>query len=102
MNKFHARKVVLDTVTFDSVRESRRYQELRFLERAGEISQLELQPRFNIVVNNVAVGFYKADFRYLDRDGQSHTEDAKGVRTAVYKLKKRIIEAMYGITIEEV
>lgn len=102
MNKYHARKTVLDNVTFDSAREARRYQELCLLERAGAIHNLELQPRFDLVVNGKKCGFYRADFRYVGANGLVHIEDAKGVRTAVYRLKKRIVEALHGITIEEV
>lgn len=102
MNKYHNRKTILDNVRFDSAREARRYQELCLLERAGAISNLELQPRFDLIVSGKKIGFYKADFRYTSADGLQHVEDAKGVRTAVYRLKKRIVEALYHIIIEEV
>ena len=95
----------VDNVTFQSKREASRYLELLLLLHAGEIRDLELQPRYNIVVNGVRCGFYKADFRYIDRDGRSHTEDAKSpaTRTTTYKLKKKLVEALYpGVRIEEV
>ncbi len=102
MNKYHARPTIVDNVRFASKKEARRYSELLLLLAAGEISNLEMQPRYDIIVNGCKIGFYKADFRYISPDGQSHVEDAKGVSTAVYRLKKRIVEAMYHITIEEV
>ncbi|MDD3747626.1 MAG: DUF1064 domain-containing protein, partial [Anaerostipes sp.] len=43
-SKYGARKTVIDGITFDSKREAKRYQELKLLEQAGEISYLELQP----------------------------------------------------------
>ena len=46
MNKYRNKKVIVDDYIFDSVQESRRYKELKLLERAGEISNLKLQPRF--------------------------------------------------------
>lgn len=46
MNKFRNKKVQIDRYVFDSIAEGRRYRELALLERAGEITNLELQPRF--------------------------------------------------------
>ena len=93
---------------FASKREARRYSELLLLESAGEISDLELQPRF--VLSGVShaggtekIATYVADFRYLDTtNGEVVVEDAKGVRTQVYTLKKRWMQMQYGITIREV
>ena len=46
MNKYRNKKVQVDMYVFDSIRESQRYKELKLLEKTGEISNLELQPRF--------------------------------------------------------
>ena len=46
MNKYRNKKVIVDDYIFDSIQESRRYKELKLLLRAGEISNLQLQPRF--------------------------------------------------------
>lgn len=46
MNKCRNKKVQVDMYIFDSIRESQRYKELKLLERAGTITDLELQPRF--------------------------------------------------------
>jgi hypothetical protein len=51
MNKYHARKTELDGYIFDSKAEARRYSELKLLEVAGKISNLQLQPKYPIVVN---------------------------------------------------
>jgi hypothetical protein len=103
-NKFHARKCTVDGHEFDSRREARRYQALRLLEQAGEIRDLELQPPF--VIHSVAGGAvctYIADFRYLDvRTGHMVVEDVKGVRTPVYRLKRKFVQAEYGISVREV
>lgn len=110
--KYAAIRTTIDGVVFDSKREAHRYGHLRYLEKAGDIARLELQPVFPLFVapfarldlaEIVGVGKYVADFRYLDqRTGEVIVEDVKGVRTATYKLKKRIVEALYGIAIREV
>ena len=90
MSKFNARKVVVDGHSFDSAAEGRRYASLAALEHAGKIAGLELQPRFDCVVAGVKkICAYIADFRYR-RDGTPIVEDVKGVRTAVYRLKRQL------------
>jgi Protein of unknown function (DUF1064) len=101
MNKYHAKPTIIENIRFHSAKEAKRYVELLWLQRAGEISNLQLQPKYDLIVNNVRCGVYIADFRYRDADGQEHVEDTKGVRTSVYALKKRIVEALYNIRIEE-
>lgn len=91
----------VDGIRFDSKREARRYSELKLLERAGEITELALQPVFKLNINGKGCGKYVADFAYM-AGGKLHIEDSKGVKTQVYKLKKRIVEALYPIRIEEV
>lgn len=102
MSKFNARRVVVDGHTFDSEAEGRRYAALAALERAGKIAGLELQPRFDCVVAGVKICVYVADFRYR-RDGAAVVEDVKGVRTAVYCLKRKLAEACHpGLVITEI
>jgi hypothetical protein len=101
-SKYRNEKVTVDGHRFDSRAEGARYWDLRQLERAGEISDLELQPVYPLLVNGVKVGVYRADFRYLDHHGNNVVvEDVKGMPTAVYRLKKRMILAQYGIEIRE-
>lgn len=100
-NKFGAVPTVVDGVRFASKKEARRYVELKLLQKAGEIGRLELQPKFPIVVNGMKICAYIADFRYWCH-GRPVVEDAKGVKTPVYRLKKKIVEAQYGIAIREV
>lgn len=102
MSKYHATPTMVDGIRFASRAEANRYGELKMLARAGEITDLELQPRFPLVVNGVKVGTYVADFRYRDRGGATVTEDVKGVRTAVYRIKARLVTALYGFEIAEV
>ncbi len=73
MNKYRNKKVQVDMYVFDSIRESQRYKELKLLERAGEISNLELQPRFLLQDSFKKNGKtyrkieYIADFSYCQR-----------------------------------
>lgn len=113
--KYHNVPTVVDGYAFDSQREARRWRELVLLARAGEIRELERQPVYPLhapvrtadgalVVGAVKVSDYIADFRYRDRRlaWALIVEDAKGVRTPVYRLKKRHLAAEYGIAIVEV
>ena len=52
------------------------------------------------MIKGVKVGFYKADFRYM-QDGELIVEDVKGMKTPIYNLKKKMIKAIYGIEILE-
>ena len=103
MSKYHAIPIYVDGIRFASKAEARRYCELRLLERAGGITEFILQPRFPLTVNGVKLGTYVADFQYHDcATGQSVIEDVKGVLTPVYKLKCKLIQALYGVVITEV
>lgn len=100
-NKYGAIKTEIDGIKFDSKKEADRYGKLKLLKMAGEIIYIELQPRFDIKINGKFCGFYKADFRITWKSGNVTIEDVKGMKTPVYNLKKKIIEAMYGIKIIE-
>ena len=103
-NKYGAVRTAVDGITFASKREAGRYSELKLLERAGEIAELTLQPKFPIWIDGVKVCTYIADFRYVDLSrGITVIEDVKGMRTPVYKIKKKLTEALYpGVKIEEI
>ena len=103
MSKYHAIKTEVDGFIFDSKAEARRYKELRLLEKNGDIADLELQPKFLVEVKGKKICTYLADFQYFDRAKGAHVvEDVKGVKTPVYRLKKKLVEAIYGIEIIEV
>lgn len=100
--KYHARRMEIDGHSFDSTAEGNRYLELKLLESAGEIRDLELQPSYPLVVNGVKIGVYRADFRYVDcKEGTLVVEDVKGVKTEVYRLKRKLLMALYNIDILE-
>jgi hypothetical protein len=102
-SKYGAKRTEVDGVTFASKAEARRYGELKLMERAGEIENLTLQPRYRLDVNGVKVCAYVGDFFYY-RIGQKGpvVEDVKGVSTPVYRIKKRLMKAIYGIDIVEI
>jgi len=102
-NKYNAKKTIVDGITFDSRKESIRYSELKLLEKAGVIDSLDIQPRFDLIVNGTKCGFYRGDFKY-NENGKEIVEDVKSPFTAklpVYRLKKKLIKAIYGIEIRE-
>lgn len=107
MSKYGAVRTEVDGITFASKREARRYSELKLLERAGEIADLELQPRYPLVVNGVKVCTYVGDFLYRPTFrgavmAQPVVEDAKGFKTPEYKLKAKLFRAVHGFPITEV
>lgn len=102
-SKYRNVKTTIDGIPFDSRAEARRYADLKLLARAGEITNLEIQPKFDITINGVKICTYIADFRYVEfGSNEVVVEDVKGVRTPVYNLKKRLIKATHGVDITEV
>jgi hypothetical protein len=110
MNKYGAKKTELDGIRFDSKREANRYAELKLMERAKEISHLERQHRFTLIGEQKDEDgkiierpvTYVADFVYRDKEGHTVVEDAKGVKTEVYKIKRKLMLMIYGVRIREV
>ena len=101
-NKFGAVATVVDGKRFDSRGEAARYGELKLLAAAGQIRGLVCQPIYHLVVNGTKVGKYIGDFEYVDTaTGDLVVEDFKGLRTPVYRLKAKLMKAIYGINIFE-
>nr|DAX39490.1 MAG TPA: Endonuclease [Caudoviricetes sp.] len=98
MSKYHNRKVAYKGLVFDSIKERNYYMYLESLLQAGEITDLELQVKFEIQPRFKAVNghiirpiTYLADFVYKDKDGKTVIVDVKGYKTDVYKLKKKLM-----------
>lgn len=86
----------------DSIKEAARCDILRLMEKTRAISGLEQQPIFDLTVNGKKICTYRGDFRYRDmKTGEWITEDVKGMKTAVYRLKKKLMLAVWGIEIKE-
>lgn len=99
-SKYRNKKTQVDMYVFDSAKEAQRYRELKLLERAGEISNLELQPRFLLQESFKKNGKtyrkidYVADFKYIEK-GKTKVEDVKGLQTDVFKIKHKLFEKKY-------
>lgn len=112
--KFNNKKIEIDGVLFDSIKEGNRYCELKLLERAGEIKDLKIQVPFELVpalcepntigkrggikkgktIENSVT--YKADFVYYDnRKKQTIVEDSKGFRTKDYIIKRKLFKQIF-------
>ena len=123
MSKYKAKKASVDGIEFDSRKEANRYCELKLLQRAGKIQNLELQKAFELIpaqreadtigkrggiikgkVIEKAV-FYRADFVYTE-SGETVVEDVKGYKGggayAVFTIKRKLLLYKYGIKIKEI
>lgn len=122
-NKYKNTKVVVDGITFDSKKEAARYKELKLLEAAGEIFNLERQVKFVLIPTQRETDFvgvrggikkgkviekecsYLADFVYI-RDGEVIVEDVKGYKNGsaynIFKIKRKLMLYFYGIKIQEI
>ena len=111
-NKYGAKKTEIDGIRFDSRHEAERYIELRYMERAHLISDLQLQRPFVLIgAQRDKAGKvieqpvkYVADFVYKDADGQTVVEDTKSpaTRTPAYVIKRKLMLSIYGLRIKEV
>ncbi len=113
-HKYGAEKTPVDGYTFDSKKEASRYLELKILLKAKQIYALDVQPVYPCSIHTadgqaIWVCDYRADFRYYETDPKTQlgiqvVEDvkSKATRTAVYRLKKKLVEAIYGIEITEI
>lgn len=111
-SKYRAVRCEVDGERFDSKREMCRWLELKSLEKAGKISFLRRQVPYPLFAADIRsgkrngaltqIGIYKSDFNYFDVSANRQVvEDAKGMRTALYRWKKKHVEAQYGISIRE-
>ena len=102
-NKYKNKKVMVDGIKFHSMKEARRYSELKLLERGGAITDLVLQPKFLLIptirregYKTEEVTYYIADFAYTEKKtGKEVVEDVKGYKTKVYQLKKKLFLYKY-------
>lgn len=118
--KYHNKKITFQGETFDSKKEFKRFLDLRILEKNGDISHLRRQVKYELIsakYEECTIGkrgavkhgkciasacCYYADFVYVDNaTGNVIVEDCKGVRTAAYNIKKKLMLDKYGIEIKE-
>lgn len=97
-HKYNAKKTEVDGIRFDSKKEARYYQDLLLRQRAGEVVFFLRQTAFHLPGGVV----YRIDFQEFHSDGTVHFVDVKGMKTQMYIAKKKMVEATYPVTIEEV
>lgn len=103
MSKYgNIKTITSDGIKHDSIKEAKRWCELKLLERAGVVTDLQRQVKFLLIPKQEGerAVYYVADFVYTE-NGKKVVEDAKGCRTEVYKLKKKMMLYFHGITIKE-
>ena len=110
-SKYNNCKVTVDGITFESQKEANRWCELKLLERAGEIYDLQRQVPFVVIPEQRDRNGkllerevkYVADFTYKEKGSLRRTvEDVKGMKTEVYRIKKKLMLYRNGIRIKEV
>jgi len=102
MSKYNARRTIVDGIPFHSKAEATAYINRKMLQASGDIANLILQKRYRLEVNGVHICDYISDFEYdVTATGAHITEDVKGVKTAAYQIKKKLLKALYGISIFE-
>jgi len=97
-HKFRAIVTELDGIKFASKKEAKRYRELELLKKSGELVFFLRQVPFHLA-GNVK---YLSDFLCFWKDGTVTIEDVKGIKTPMYLLKKKQVEAIYPIEITEI
>lgn len=102
--KYGNEVTIVDGVKIDSKLESNRYQELRLMQKSGDISGLARQVKINLIPKQAGERAcdFVCDFVYTTRNGEKVYEDAKGVLTPTYIIKRKLMKWLHGITVREV
>lgn len=126
-NKYRSQKITRNGLTFDSLKEYRRFCDLLLLEKAGAITDLKRQVPFELIpaqYEEIPTGeiykrgdrkgqpkfkrvcieqsvVYNADFTYTE-NGKTVVEDTKGIRTKDYIIKRKLMLYVLGIRIKEI
>lgn len=105
--KYNARGRRIDGIWFASEAEAIRYMQLKEMQEKGLIDKLTTQVNFRCIVSGKLICTYRADFQYmlLDERGNSVdrvVEDVKGMITDVYRIKKKLVEAVFSFEIKEI
>lgn len=107
-SKYRNRKKEVDGITFDSEKEAKMYATYKLLKRSGEIKSFERQVKMPITINNKHIANYFLDFKVEYSDGRIEYIDVKAkdketqkwITTDVFQLKKKLVQAIYGIEIK--
>lgn len=120
--KYRNKKTVTDGITFDSQAEARYYQHLKLLRMSGEVTDIEVHPKFELQpayrkccgrlysgresrvqvcrscgkrMPKVPAITYSADFRVHYKDGGIEIVNVKGVETRAFRMRKKLLEYRY-------
>lgn len=96
INKYHAIKVTDDNIIFDSKGEHKRYCQLKLLLKAKKIKELEIHPKYPILINGKKICSVSFDFKYRTEENELIIEDFKGKDNPLSRLKRKMFEASYG------
>jgi hypothetical protein len=105
LNKYRNKKTVVGGLLFDSKKEASYYTQLMWRKKAGEIKEIMLQEKFKVEIEGKHICYYLADFVIVYPDGRKEVIDVKSEITKknpVYRLKKKLVEALYKIKIIEI
>lgn len=118
--KYHNKKKMVNGIIFDSKKEAKRYEDLILLEKAGQITDLQMQVEFELIPAQREASTigkrgaikqgklierkcsYFADFTYKDKNGKLIVEDTKGMKTKEYIIKRKLMLHVHGIRIHEI
>lgn len=108
LSKYYSRKVTMNGVVYDSQKEANRWCELSLLQRAGKITNLQRQVKYELIPAQRIDGkvveracTYVADFVY-EENGNTVVEDTKGFKTKDYIIKRKLMLYLKGIRIREI
>jgi len=105
-SKYNNKKTTYNGRLYDSKKEAEYSGLLDVLKNAkndsDRVVEIEYQPPYVCIVNDKKIFTYKADFRVTYADGRVEVIDVKGMKTSVYRIKKKLVEALYGFEIIEV
>ncbi len=96
-HKYNAKRAERDGIKFDSTKEARYYDELQLRVKAGEVLFFLRQVPFHLPGGVKLI----IDFVEFWSNGTVHIVDVKGAKTEQYQAKKRMVEALYPVEIEE-
>jgi hypothetical protein len=107
-SKYRNTKVIIDDITFHSTKEGMYYTRLKLLKKSGEVKDFKMQVKYPVEINGVHITNYLLDFEVEYPDGRIEYIDVKGydkktekfITTDVFKLKKKMVEAIYNIEIK--
>ncbi len=106
-HKYNAQETIFEGIKFRSKKEAEHYKKLKLLENLGFIKDLEHEPLFKFIHNEILIGRFKPDFRFFDvRENRVRIQDVKGCKFGAayqkFRSQCRLMKAFYNIIVEEI